>query len=328
LKLSKGNWLWKGLFESLLDGKVKKNMSLVKLEKDLGKNMDRKRLKSDPDSLQNINEVKNYKREVDLNLTEFEKINFNSIPFCFQLFFRDKFLSLLLDNRKRTFANVLKCIEIQWQSLCPKLKSIYEKRYEVRRQSDVKVDVNEPFSDVKQKCLNLFKAAEKAVLLSRKKSSFEVIKSFKYFCDCKSQEKESPRNLRQDWNDLSDVERSSLCIPAASSNYIKIELKEQSNFPCDLNEVPNFGKDIFEDEAKLQVIVVPSPDISGLCAGEGCDFHYTSLDSLLGHVSTTSCSGIGPELKCPLCTEPTIFGLASEFKIHLLLHKGFTQAIK
>ena len=158
--------------------------------------------------------------------------------------------------------------------------------------------------DVKQSCFDLFDAAQKTVQLSEKATCSEVLKSFKYFCVSKFLENaRSPQRLRQEWNDLSDAQRLSLCNQAVSSDSIKIELREQGP-----REKPNFN-----EVTKMQAV-------SSLCAG-----NFENLDSPFGHATSTSCSGIVPELKCSLCTESTIFGPVSESHAHPLLHKEKTQ---
>ena len=243
---------------------------------------------------------------LDLNHIGFEELNTINAP-SFKIYFDDKFLPLLLDNRERNFEDIFKNVEIQWQSLCPTSKAFYDTRYEARRQSDKKVDKIMKFDmndiDVKQSCFDLFEAAQKTVQLSEKATCSEVLKSFKYFCDSKFREMASPHRLRQEWNDLSDAQRLSLCNQAVSSDSIKIELREQGP-----REKPNFN-----EVTKMQAV-------SSLCAG-----NFENLDSPFGHATSTSCSGIVPELKCSLCTESTIFGPVSESHAHLLLHKEKTQ---
>ena len=101
-------------------------MPKVKLEKGLSKPTVRNRLKSDSGSpATNKDKVKHCKKEGSLNFTE---LNFSCVP-CFEIFFQERFLPLLLDNPERTFKDIFKSIEIQWQSLCPTLKAFYETRY-------------------------------------------------------------------------------------------------------------------------------------------------------------------------------------------------------
>ena len=149
---------------------------------------------------------------LDLNLIGFEELNSTNIP-CFKIFFHDRFLPLLLDNCERNFEEIFKSVEIQWQSLCTTTKAFYDTRYEASRQSDKKFDKIIKFEmndiDVKQSCFNLFDATQKTVEASEKAACSEVLQSFKYFCHSKFRERASPQSLRQEWNNLSDIQNPS-----------------------------------------------------------------------------------------------------------------------
>ena len=96
----------------------------------------------------------------------------------FQVFFEDKFVSLLFESQSRTFDEVFDKIDNQWQTMCPTLKASYGARSELRRRQHRKVD---KVFDVKEECRHLFESTLKTLQSAEKATSEQISKAFSQF---------------------------------------------------------------------------------------------------------------------------------------------------
>jgi len=220
----------------------------------------------------------------------------------FKIFFEDKFVSFLLKSQSQTFDEVFDNVDNQWKTICPTLKASYDVRSELRQQHG-KVD---KVFEIKEECRHLFESTLKTIQSAEKASSEQISKAISQFFN----QSKLIKPKFQDWNDLSEDERTYLCQQID----LKSQFKEESPKISSLFETTKLFK-------TPKVIVVPLKPVSDLCPSFGCNYEYKSLAEFESHVS----SGNGHDLICPVCPESTMFELPADFTLHLNLHIGLTQ---